>query len=397
MKLPPWPWAENPWFESVAVAQRRAQRRLPKSVYGALIAGTDKGLAMNDNIAAFDELQIRPLTAGQPAARDLSTSVMGQPASMPVVISPTGVQAVHPDGEVAVARAAAARGIPMGLSSFASKPIEDVLAAQPQTYFQIYWAGDRDSISARLDRARAAGAVGLILTLDWSFVHSRDWGSPSIPQAMDLQTALKHAPEVALRPRWLLEWARSGALPGLTVPNFGVDGRAPGFFEAYGTWMGTPPPTWDDVAWLVQEWGGPLMVKGIGRADEARRAVDAGAAAVSVSNHGGNNLDGAPAAIRVLPEVVAAVGDQIEVLMDGGIRRGSDVVKAVALGARAVMIGRAYLWGLAANGQAGVENVLDVLRMGIDSTMLGLGKAALADLNPDDLVAPDGFSPPTRS
>ena len=222
-------------------------------MYGALIAGTDKGLAMSDNIAAFDALKLRPITAGQPSGRDLSTTVMGQSTSMPVLISPTGVQAVHPDGEVAVARAAAARGVPMGLSSFASKRIEDVIAAQPQTFFQIYWAGDRDSILARLDRARRAGAVGLILTLDWSFVHSRDWGSPSIPQAMDVKTALKHAPEVALKPRWLYEWVKSGSLPGLTVPNFGVGAAAPGFFEAYGTWMGTPPPTWDDVAWLVEQ------------------------------------------------------------------------------------------------------------------------------------------------
>jgi L-lactate dehydrogenase (cytochrome) len=208
---------------------------------------------------------------------------------------------------------------------------------------------------------------------------------------------LKHAPEVAVRPGWLKGWLEAGELPGLGVPSFATDeGHVPGFFEAYGTWMGTPPATWDDIAWLRSEWDGPFMVKGIGRADEARRAVDAGATAISVSNHGGNNLDGAPAPIRVLPQVVDAVGDQIEVVMDGGIRRGSDVVKAVALGARAVMIGRAYLWGLAVNGQAGVENVLDVLRMGIDSTMLGLGKSSLAELSPDDLVIPDGFSPPIR-
>jgi len=399
VKLPKNPWGQNPWFESVAVAQRRAKRRLPKSVYGALIAGTDKGLTLDDNLAAFDELQLRPVTAGQPAGRDLTTSVMGQPLSFPVMISPTGVQAVHPDGEVAVARAAAARGVAMGLSSFASKPIEQVVAANPQTFFQLYWAGDRDSILARAERARAAGAVGLILTLDWSFVHSRDWGSPKIPAGIDLATMLAHAPEVALKPRWLLEWAKAGTLPDLTVPNFGLvqpDGTraAPGFFEAYGTWMGTPPPTWDDIAWLIAEWDGPVMVKGIGRADEARRAVDAGATAISVSNHGGNNLDGVPAPIRVLPEVVAAVGTQVEVVMDGGIRRGSDVAKALALGARAVMIGRAYLWGLAANGQAGVENVLDVLRAGLDSTLLGLGKAGIADLSPTDLVIPDNFSPP---
>lgn len=385
----------NPWFESVAVAQERARKRLPKSVYGALIAGAERGVSMDDNLAAFDELQLRPITAGQPPAREMATEVMGQPISMPVLISPTGVQAVHPDGEVAVARAAAARGVAMGLSSFASKPIEEVTAANPQTFFQIYWAGDRDSILKRLDRAKAAGAVGLIVTLDWSFVHSRDWGSPSIPQDMSWVTMAKHAPEVAMRPLWLMEWLKAGHLPGLGVPSFATDdGHVPGFFEAYGTWMGTPPATWDDIAWLREQWGGPFMVKGISRADEARRAVDAGATAISVSNHGGNNLDGAPAPIRVLPEVVAAVGDQIEVVMDGGIRRGSDVVKALCLGARAVMIGRAYLWGLAANGQAGVENVLDVLRMGIDSTMLGIGRSSIAELSPDDLVIPEGFSPP---
>jgi pre-mycofactocin synthase len=382
----------NKWFESVAVAQHQAKRFLPKSVYGALIGGAERGQSMDDNLAAFTELGVKPMTAGQSPTRDMATEVMGQPMSMPVMISPTGVQAVHPDGEVAVARASAARGVVMGLSSFASKPIEEVVAANPQTCFQIYWAGDRDSMIARMERAKAAGAVGLILTLDWSFVHSRDWGSPDIPQDMSIRTMAKHAPEVALRPRWLLEWLRTGQLPGLGVPNFPVHGQpVPGFFEAYGTWMGTPPPTWDDVAWLRERWGGPFMVKGIMRADEARRAVDAGATAISVSNHGGNNLDGSPAPIRVLPGIVDAVGDQVEVVMDGGVRRGSDVVKALALGARAVMIGRAYLWGLAVNGQAGVENVLDVLRMGIDSNLLGLGKSSISELSPDDLVIPDGF------
>jgi pre-mycofactocin synthase len=382
----------NEWFESVAVAQRRAKRFLPKSVYGALVAGTERGQTMDDNLAAFTELQVKPITAGQPPARDMATDVMGQPMSMPVIISPTGVQAVHPDGEVAVARASAARGVVMGLSSFASKPIEEVVAANPQTFFQIYWAGDRDSMVARIERAEAAGACGLILTLDWSFVHSRDWGSPDIPQDMSLRTMLKHAPEVVVKPLWLFEWLRTGQLPALGVPNFPTGGQpVPGFFEAYGTWMGTPPPTWDDVAWLREQWGGPFMVKGVMRVEEAKRAVDAGATAISVSNHGGNNLDGTPAPIRVLPGIVDAVGDEVEIVMDGGIRRGSDVVKALALGARAVMIGRAYLWGLAANGQAGVENVLDVLRMGIDSNLMGLGKSSIAELSPDDLVVPDTF------
>jgi heme/flavin dehydrogenase (mycofactocin system) len=392
------PWF-NPWFESIAVAQKRAKRRLPKSVYGALIAGAERGVTRDDNCAAFDELGLRPLTAGQPATRDMATEVMGQPMSMPVMISPTGVQAVHPEGEVAVARAAAARGVVMGLSSFSSQPMDQVIAANPQTLFQIYWAGDRDSMVGRMERAKANGAVGMILTLDWSFVHSRDWGSPAIPEAVGLKTMIKHGPEALLRPRWLLDWLRSGAIPQLGVPNFRVSSSdpVPGFFEAYGTWMGTPPPTWEDVAWLRSQWDGPFMVKGINRADEARRAADAGASAISVSTHAGNNIDGTPAPIRVLPEVVAAVGDEIEVVMDSGIRRGSDVVKALAMGAKAVMIGRAYLWGLAANGQAGVENVLDVLRMGIDSNMLGMGKSSIEELSPDDLVIPDGFSPPSRN
>ena len=155
--------------------------------------------------------------------------------------------------------------------------------------------------------------------------------------------------------------------------------------------MGTPPPTWDDIAWLRDQWDGPFMVKGICRVDEARRAVDAGATAISVSNHGGNNLDGTPAPIRVLKSIADEVGDQVEVVMDGGIRRGSDVLKALALGAKAVMIGRAYLWGLAANGQAGVENVFDILRSGIDSNLLGLGKSSIHELSPDDLIIPDHF------
>jgi isopentenyl diphosphate isomerase/L-lactate dehydrogenase-like FMN-dependent dehydrogenase len=151
------------------------------------------------------------------------------------------------------------------------------------------------------------------------------------------------------------------------------------------------PPSWADVAWLRERWGGPFMLKGVIRVDEAKHAVDAGVTAISVSNHGGNNLDGTPATIRVLPAIADAVGEQVEVLLDGGVRRGGDVVKALALGARAVMIGRAYLWGLAANGQAGVENVLDILRDGIDSALLGLGHTAVADLNRTDLVVPPTF------
>ena len=385
--------ARDKWFETVSIAQQRAKKRLPKSAYSALLGASEKGVTVSDNVESFAELGFAPHVVGVSEKRDMTTTVMGQDISLPVIISPTGVQAVDPDGEVAVARAAAARGTAMGLSSFASKPIEEVVAVNGKIFFQIYWLGGRDAILERVQRAKEAGAVGLIATTDWSFSHGRDWGSPKIPEQMDLRTMLKMAPEVITKPRWLWDFGKTMSPPDLRVPNQGKRGEAgPPFFQAYGEWMGTPPPTWEDIAWLREQWDAPFMLKGIVRVDDAKRAVDAGVSAISVSNHGGNNLDGTPASIRCLPAVAAAVGDQVEVLLDGGIRRGSDVVKAVALGARAVMIGRAYLWGLAAEGQAGVENVLDIMRGGIDSALMGLGKASIHDLVADDVLMPSGFS-----
>lgn len=385
--------ARDTWFETVAIAQQRAKKRLPKSAYSSLISASEKGVTVSDNVESFAELGFAPHVVGATEKREMATTVMGQDISMPVIISPTGVQAVDPDGEVAVARAAAARGTAMGLSSFASKPMEEVTAVNDKIFFQIYWLGSRDEIAERVQRAKDAGAVGLIATTDWSFSHGRDWGSPKIPERMDLRTMLRMSPEVLTKPRWLWSFGKHLRPPDLRVPNQGRRGEpGPTFFEAYGQWMGTPPPTWEDIAWLREQWGGPFLLKGMVRVDDAKRAVDAGVSAITVSNHGGNNLDGTPAAIRCLPAIADAVGDQVEVLLDGGIRRGSDVVKAVALGARAVMIGRAYLWGLAANGQAGVENVLDILSGGIDSALRGLGKSSIHDLTPDDILVPEGFT-----
>jgi pre-mycofactocin synthase len=381
------------WFESVAEAQRRARKRLPKSVYGALVAGSERGVTVNDNVEAFSEIGFRPHIANLPRKRDQATRVMGQDISFPVIISPTGVQAVDPDGEVAVARAAADAGTAMSLSSFASKTIEEVTAANPKTFFQMYWVGTRDRLLERAERARKAGAVGLIVTLDWTFATRRDWGSPPIPERLDLKAMIRFAPETMLKPRYLATWLRSGRLPDLTTPNLAPpDGDSPTFFGAYGEWMQTELPTWEDIAWLREQWDGTFCVKGIMHPDDARQAVDAGATAISVSNHGGNNLDGTPASIRALPGVVDAVGDSVEVLLDGGIRRGSDVVKALALGARAVLIGRAYLWGMAAGGEKGVANVLQILRSGVDEALLGLGRASIHDLVPDDLIVPPDFT-----
>jgi pre-mycofactocin synthase len=391
------PWKQNPWFESVAVAQDRARKRLPAPVYGALVAGSERGQTIEENQAAFSRLGVAPHVAGHHADRAMGTTVLGTEISLPVIISPTGVQAVHPDGEVAVARAAAARGTVMGLSNFASKSVEDVCDANPNTFFQMYWTGDKSVMVDRMERAHKAGATGLIATLDWSFSMGRDWGSPEIPEKVDLKTMVRFAPKVATKVRWMKEFAKAGMIPDLTAPNLAPagGGPAPTFFGAYYEWMTTPPPSWEDVAWMRDQWsqmsGKPFMLKGVSRVDDAKRAVDAGVEAISVSNHGGNNLDGTPATIRILKPIADAVGGEIEVLLDGGVRRGSDVVKAVALGARAVMIGRAYLWGLAANGQAGVENVLDVLRSGIDSSLLGLGVSSIDELTPEHLLIPDDF------
>src|ERR1700722_16118983 len=317
------------WFETVAIAQQRAKRRLPKSVYSSLISASEKGITVSDNVEAFSELGFAPHVIGALEKRDLSTTIMGQDISLPVIISPTGVQAVDPDGEVAVARAAAARGTAMGLSGFASKPIEEVIAANPKVFFQLYWLGGRDAIAERVERARAAGAVGLIATTDWSFSHGRDWGGPKIPERRAPPPPGRMFPEATPRPGWLGRWGKTLPPPNLRVPNQARRGEpGPPFFEAYGEWMGTPPPTWEDIAWLREQWGGPFMLKGVMRVDDAKRAGEAGVSAISVSNHGGNNLDGTPASIRALPTIAAAVGSQVEVLLDGGIRRGSDVVKA---------------------------------------------------------------------
>jgi heme/flavin dehydrogenase (mycofactocin system) len=391
------PWRQNPWFESVAVAQAR-EKRLPAPVFAAWWPGRS-GVRRWPTTSAPSPARLLPHVVGQQAERSMRRTVLGHEVSSPVLISPTGVQAVHPDGEVAVARAANARGTLMALSNFASKPIEEVVEACPRTLFQMYWTGDRDVMVQRMERARDAGAIGLIATLDWSFSTGRDWGSPEIPEKVDLMTAVRMAPKVVTRPRWMYEFGRTGQIPDLTAPTLAPPrgGAAPTFFAAYYEWMTTPPPGWDDVAWMRHVGRAQrhaLRAEGVCRVDDAKRAVDAGVDAISVSNHGGNNLDSTPAAIRLLQPIAQAVGSEVEVLLDGGVRRGADVVKALALGARRCC-SAGYLWGLAANGQAGVENVLDIMSGGIDSALRGLALAGIDDLGPEHLLIPDDFHPNT--
>ncbi|WP_298208951.1 pre-mycofactocin synthase MftD [Ferrimicrobium sp.] len=380
------------WFESVAEAERRARRVLPPSVFAAIRAGAESGATLSENVSAFSRLALLPTVADLPAERALATVVMGTQVSFPVLLSPTGVQAVHPEGEVAVARAANEADTLMGVSAFASSPVEAVATVTDKFLFQTYWSGSRPLLVSRLQRAREAGARGLVVTLDWCFDFRRDWGSPWIPQRLDARAIARYLPELLRRPSYVRRYLTSGGPPDLGVPNMAdLRGEVPGFFSAFEEWMRTPPPTWQDLAWLREQWEGPFMIKGVTRVQDARRARDIGATAISVSNHGGNNLDSTPATIRCLPPIVDAVGDDIEVLLDGGVRRGSDVVKALALGARAVMIGRPYLWGLAAGGALGVTNVLEILRAGVSETLYALGKASVTELDRADVIVPDGF------
>jgi heme/flavin dehydrogenase (mycofactocin system) len=386
-------------IESFAAAQRIAKRRMPRPIYTALISGNEKGITIKENPESFSQIGWLPRVARetpeeQPLKRELATNALGMDLSMPVMIGPAGAQAIHPEAEVAVAKAAREAGTAIGLSSFATKPMEDVAAANPNWLYQLYWTGTRDDILWRIERAKKAGSKALIVTLDATGggLGRRDWGSPPIPTEIDLAALLRFAPMGLSRPGWLLKFLTSGGIPDLTVPNSASrPGKAPTFKDIYVELMSTPVPTWSDVQWLREQWDGPFVVKGLYRAEEAKRAVDIGADAVVVSNHGGNNLDSSYASIRVLPSIAKAVKGQTEVWFDGGIRRGMDVAKALALGADVVLVGRLWIFGLAAGGQQGVEDMLEMIRDGLHWSLVGLGHRSFRDLNPDDIVAPDGF------
>ncbi|TDC85709.1 mycofactocin system-associated heme/flavin dehydrogenase [Actinomadura sp. 7K507] len=380
-------------IETVADAQRRAKRKLPKAVYTSIVAGNESGTTIKSNVEAFKLVEFVPRIGAQVTPeREMGTSLLGQDIDLPVVISPAGAQALHPEGEVAVARAAASAGTAIGHSNFAPTRFEDVAAANSKSFVQLYWSGSRELLAERVERFRRAGAKGLILTLDNAGVTARDWGTPVIPQRIDLPTLIRYSPMGMGNPTWVMRFLRNGKLPDLGVPNLQHPGKpVPSMVEGMVEWLGTPVPTWRDVAWLAEVWGGPLMVKGILSADDARRAVDSGATAIGVSNHGGNNLDTTPSPLRFLPAVVDAVGDQAEITFDSGIRRGADVVKALALGAKAALIGRSWFFGLAADGERGVREVLEAYRVSIDRTLLGLGKSSIHELTPDDVIAPKGY------
>ena len=360
-------------------------------MYWFIEGGNERGTTVRANCEGFEEIGFRPRVAHDHEPRGLSTHVLGREIAMPVITTPAGfIRIAHPDAELGVARAAAAAGIPVGISILASYPIEQITAVNPDTWFQLYMIGGRDGTEESIARAKRAGVRVLILTVDLAAgTGGNDWRrAPLPPGRVDLRSAIRFAPEMALHPTWAARFLRGGL--DMVAPNApGIHGRPMTVAEGSAA-LREHPPTWDDIAFVRERWSGPLVIKGIVTGEDARRAADYGVDAVSVSNHGGNGLDGAPATIRALPEVVAAAGDRLEVLLDGGVRRGGDVVKALALGARAVLVGRPYIWAMAVGGQDGVTAMLALFRKGIDGTLTLLAVQSVNDLGPEVLVQPTG-------
>jgi len=374
-------------INSVADAQRRAKRKLPRSVYDFIEGGTGAKHTLKQNTEAFNELLLWPRVASEMTKRSLATTVLGRELSLPVIISPAGfIRLAHPEGELGAARAAAAAGTAIGISTLSSYAIEDICAVAPNVWYQLYFAGGRSAAELAIERAKAAGCSALVLTLDGAASPNRE-RSYGTPFKVGLKEMLRFGPEMMLTPSWLIGFLRDGL--SLKVPNVKTsrDGE-PLSVGAASASLYANAPAWSDLPWIREQWQGPIVLKSILHPDDARRAVAEGADAIVVSNHGGNALDGAPPSIRALPGVVDAVGDEVEVLLDSGIRRGNDVVRALALGARAVLIGRAYVWGLAVAGSEGVSQVLDVLRRELDATLALVDRASVGDLDTSVLVDP---------
>jgi isopentenyl diphosphate isomerase/L-lactate dehydrogenase-like FMN-dependent dehydrogenase len=380
---------------SVDDARRLARRRVPRVVFTYIDGGGGAGLTMRANRTAIESVQFRPqvgVTMGVPGP-ELATSVLGFDVSMPVLMSPVGsTRMMSPLGDVAGVRAAGKAGTIFTLSSMTGHEMGEVTAAATgPAWFQLYFFGGRPGAEQLVARAKAAGFSALVVTLDTQIPGNREREARvglSPPIRLDRRTVVKMAPHVALRPGWLLDLVHDRfQLELVNTASIGPAGHPMSVPDALLHWIATPP-RWEDFAWLREQWDGPILAKGIMTGDDAKRAVDAGADAVIVSNHGGRQLDSVPASLQSLVEVVDAVGGQVEVLVDGGFRRGEDVIKALALGARAAMVGRAWAYGLAAAGQPGVDRMLALLREDLDRTLRLLGCASVAALNRDHVRVP---------
>ncbi|MFY9912837.1 MAG: alpha-hydroxy acid oxidase [Candidatus Sulfotelmatobacter sp.] len=361
-----------------------ARARIPKPVFDYLDGGAEGEITLRENCRVFDDVTFRPRHAVALADCSLYTTTLGLNLSLPFMLAPIGYsRLMHPGGEVAAARAAGKAGTGYILSTISGHKLEDVRAASNgPVFYQLYLMGGRDAAESAIDRARVAQFNGLVVTIDTpvSGMRERDYrnGMKELISGGPFEK-LPYLSHILTHLGWLFDYFRDGGLHGL--PNIIIPGKGPLPLIDVATALAESAVTWADLHWIRELWKGPIVIKGVLTPDDARRSIDEGAAAISVSNHGGRQLDGVPAALRALPEVVNAVQGKIEVWMDGGVRRGTDIVKALCMGARVVLCGRGYAYGLAAAGEAGVDRAMEILRTDVDRTLHLLGCPGIADLD----------------
>jgi L-lactate dehydrogenase (cytochrome) len=368
-----------------------AQRRLPKVVFDYLDGGAESEVTLRENCRVFDDVTFRPRQAVAIPECDLRTLVLSADLAFPAILAPIGYsRLMHPGGEVAAAAAAEEAGLAYTLSTISGHKLENIRAASKgPVWYQLYLVGGREVAEGAIDRARRAGFSALVVTIDTPVAGMRERDPRNGMKELlggTLSSKLPFLPQMFAHPGWLVSFLIDGGVPKLE--NIVIPGKGPMSLIDVTAALARAVVTWEDIRWLKRIWSGPIVVKGVLTADDAQRAVAEGAAAVVVSNHGGRQLDGAPAALRMLPEVVAAVNGRAEVLMDGGVRRGSDIVKAICLGARAVLLGRAYAFGLAAAGRPGVTRALEILRDDVERTLRLLGCPSVSALNSSYLNIP---------
>ena len=372
-----------------------ARRRLPGVVFSYIDGGAEGEVTLRENSRAFDDLTFRPRQCVAVPNCSLRTSVLGQTYDLPFLLAPVGFcRMFYPRGEVHAASEAHNAGTAYILSTFSGTRLEEIRTATPgPLWYQLYVPGGRAVAEASLARAKSAGYSVLVVTVDTPVagLRERDFRFGVRPLlAGDVRGSLPHLSQFITRPEWVSDYIADGS--PRVFPNVELPGVGPMPCGDVGTLLEQTIVTWDDLRWMRDAWHGPVVIKGIHTADDTRRAVDAGADAIVVSNHGGRQLDGVAASIRALPECVAAANGRVEVLMDGGIRRGSDIVKALCLGARAVLVGRAYAWGLGAAGAPGVARAIDILRTDLVRTMRLLGCASIDALDRSFIDVPDSWT-----
>ena len=374
----------SPRAVSIADLRTLAKRRLPRAVFDYLDGGAEDEITLRENCRVYDDVIFRPRHAVALAGCSLRTRILGLDLALPFLLAPVGYsRLMEPGGEVSAARAAGKAGTAYILSTISGHKLEDVKAASSgPVFYQLYLLGGRGAAEASIDRAGRAGFAALVVTIDTAVagLRERDYrnGMKELISGSLLEK-LPYAANMFSHPRWLAGFLRDGGTPPLY--NVVVPGEGPMHLVDVAAALAASTIEWSDFKWIREHWRGPIVIKGVLTADDARRAVDEGAAAISVSNHGGRQLDCVSSALRALPEVVKAVGGQAEVLMDGGIRRGADIVKALCLGARGVLCGRAYAYGLAAAGEAGVDRAIEILRADLDRTLRLLGCPSVAALD----------------